>query len=122
MVRPPIVVAIRPPVQPGLGSAPFGIRARSLPTTSGFPYAGIEPGISCRRRSGMKRILIGALVISCAMVMAAGDATKAAGPHPGAAKNVTGSVDKGEETNNVKVNDRICRGEWGGRGAAAPLA
>src|SRR5258707_14784861 len=98
MVRPPIVVAIRPPVQPGLGSAPFGIRARSLPTTSGFPYAGIEPGISCRGRSGMKRILIGALVISCAMVMAAGAPTKAAGPHRGRDELGTGGLEKREPT------------------------
>src|SRR5204862_2058345 len=59
----PIVVAIRPSMQPGRGPGRFGIRARPLPTTSGFPYAGIEPGLSCRRRSRMKRIVIGALVI-----------------------------------------------------------
>jgi len=69
----------------------------------------------------MKRILIEALVISCAMVMAAGAATKAAGHHAGAAKSVTGCLEKGDEANTFKLTNVTGGGEWELVGAPAAL-
>ncbi|HEU0093903.1 MAG TPA: hypothetical protein VFS78_17455 [Vicinamibacteria bacterium] len=69
----------------------------------------------------MKRILIGALVISCAMVMAAGAATKAAVHHAGAAKSVTGCLEKGDEANTFKLTNVTGGGDWELVGAPAAL-
>ena len=69
----------------------------------------------------MKRILIGALVISCAMAMAAGAATKAAVHHAGAAKSLTGCLEKGDEANTFKLTNVTGGGEWELVGAPAAL-
>jgi hypothetical protein len=69
----------------------------------------------------MKRILIGALVISCAMAMAAGAATKAAVHHAGAAKSLTGCLEKGDEANTFKLTHVTGGGDWELVGAPASL-
>jgi hypothetical protein len=66
----------------------------------------------------MKRILIGTLVISCALAMAAGAATKA-GYH--AAKSLTGCLEKGDEANTFKLTHVTGGGEWELVGAPAAL-
>jgi len=68
----------------------------------------------------MKRILIGALVISCAMVMAAGAATQAT-HHAGAAKSLTGCLEKGDEANTFKLTHVSGGGDWELVGAPAAL-
>jgi len=60
----------------------------------------------------MKRILIGALVISCAMAMAAGAATKAAVHH---------ASEKGDEANTYKLTHVTGGGDWELVGAPAAL-
>lgn len=67
----------------------------------------------------MKRILIGALVISCAMAMAAGAATQAT--HHASAKSVTGCLEKGDEANTFKLTNVTGGGEWELVGAPAAL-
>jgi hypothetical protein len=69
----------------------------------------------------MKRILIGALVISCAMAMAASAATKAAVHHAGAAKSLTGCLEKGDEANTFKLTHVTGGGDWELVGAPAAL-
>ena len=68
----------------------------------------------------MKRILIGALVISCAIAMTAGAATQTT-HHAGAAKSVTGCLEKGDEANTFKLTNVTGGGEWELVGAAAAL-
>src|SRR5882672_11287575 len=68
----------------------------------------------------MKRILIGTFVISCAVVMAAGAATKA-GYHAGAAKSLTGCLEKGDEANTFKLTHVTGGGDWELVGAPAAL-
>jgi hypothetical protein len=68
----------------------------------------------------MKRILIGAFVISCAMAMAAGAATPAT-HHASAAKSVTGCLEKGDEANTFKLTNVTGGGEWELVGAPAAL-
>jgi hypothetical protein len=68
----------------------------------------------------MKRILIGAFVISCAMAMAAGAATQAT-HHAGAAKSLTGCLEKGNEANTFKLTNVTGGGEWELVGAPAAL-
>jgi hypothetical protein len=68
----------------------------------------------------MKRILIGALVISCAMAMAAGAATQAT-HHAGAAKSLTGCLEKGDEANTFKLTNVAGGGAWELVGAPAAL-
>jgi len=68
----------------------------------------------------MKRILIGTFVISCAVVMAAGAATKA-GYHAGAAKSLTGCLEKGDEANTFKLTHVSGGGDWELVGAPAAL-
>jgi hypothetical protein len=69
----------------------------------------------------MKRSFIGALVISCAMAMAAGAATKAAVHHAGAAKSLTGCLEKGDEANTYKLTHVTGGGDWELVGAPAAL-
>jgi hypothetical protein len=68
----------------------------------------------------MKRILIGAFVISCAMAMAAGAATPAT-HHASAAKSVTGCLEKGDEANTFKLTNVTGGGEWELVGAPTAL-
>ena len=68
----------------------------------------------------MKRILIGALVISCAVAMTAGAATQTA-HHAGAAKSLTGCLEKGDEANTFKLTNVTGGGEWELVGAPAAL-
>jgi hypothetical protein len=68
----------------------------------------------------MKRIIIGALVISCAMAMAAGAATPAT-HHAGAAKSLTGCLEKGDEANTFKLTHVTGGGDWELVGAPAAL-
>jgi hypothetical protein len=68
----------------------------------------------------MKRILIGALVISCAIAMTAGAATQTT-HHAGAAKSVTGCLQKGDEANTFKLTNVTGGGEWELVGAPAAL-
>ena len=68
----------------------------------------------------MKRILIGALVISCAVAMTAGAATQTT-HHAGAAKSLTGCLEKGDEANTFKLTNVTGGGEWELVGAPAAL-
>ena len=68
----------------------------------------------------MKRIMIGTLVISCALVAAAGAAAKA-GYHAGAAKSLTGCLEKGDEANTFKLTHVAGGGDWELVGAPAAL-
>jgi hypothetical protein len=68
----------------------------------------------------MKRIIMGALVISCAMAMAASAATKAV-HHAGAAKSLTGCLEKGDEANTYKLTHVMGGGDWELVGAPASL-
>ena len=68
----------------------------------------------------MKRIIIGALVICCATVMAASAATKAT-HHAGAAKSLTGCLEKGDEANTFKLTHVASGGDWELVGAPAAL-
>ena len=68
----------------------------------------------------MKRIMIGTLVISCAVVMAAGAAPKA-GSHPAAARSLTGCLEKGDEANTFKLTHVTGGGDWELVGAPAAL-
>jgi len=68
----------------------------------------------------MKRILIGALVISCAVAMTAVAATQAT-HHAGAAKSLTGCLEKGDEANTFKLTNVTGGGEWELVGAPAAL-
>ena len=68
----------------------------------------------------MKRILIGALVISSAIAMTAGAATQTT-HHAGAAKSVTGCLEKGDEANTFKLTNVTGGGEWELVGAPAAL-
>ena len=68
----------------------------------------------------MKRILIGALVISAAMAMAAGAATQAT-HHASAAKSLTGCLEKGDEANTFKLTHVTGGGDWELVGAPAAL-
>jgi len=67
----------------------------------------------------MKRIFIGALVISCATAMTVGAATKAAVHH--AAKSLTGCLEKGDEANTYKLTHVTGGGDWELVGAPAAL-
>ena len=68
----------------------------------------------------MKRIMLGVLVFSCAMALAAGAATKAA-HHAGAAKSLTGCLEKGDEANTFKLTHVTGGGDWELVGAPAAL-
>jgi len=68
----------------------------------------------------MKRILIGTLVISCAVAMTAVAATQAT-HHAGAAKSLTGCLEKGDEANTFKLTNVTGGGEWELVGAPAAL-
>lgn len=68
----------------------------------------------------MKRIMIGTLVISCAVVLAAGADTKA-GHHTGAARSLTGCLEKGDEANTFKLTHVTGGGDWELVGAPAAL-
>jgi hypothetical protein len=68
----------------------------------------------------MKRILIGALVFSAAMAMAAGAATQAT-HHASAAKSLTGCLEKGDEANTFKLTHVTGGGDWELVGAPAAL-
>jgi hypothetical protein len=68
----------------------------------------------------MKRILIGALVISGAVAMTAGAATQTT-HHAGAAKSLTGCLEKGDEANTFKLTNVTGGGEWELVGAPAAL-
>lgn len=118
---PPIVVADPSSLQP-LAAARHrsGFEAGLSPPAFGFTYPGIEPGTSCRRRSRMKRIIIGALVVSAAMAMAAGAATQAT-HHASAAKSLTGCLEKGDEANTFKLTHVTGGGDWELVGAPASL-
>jgi len=67
----------------------------------------------------MKRILIGALVISCAVAMTAVAATQAT--HHAAAKSLTGCLEKGDEAHTFKLTNVTGGGEWELVGAPAAL-
>ena len=70
----------------------------------------------------MKRIMLGILVISCAVVLAAGADTKAKGyQHHGAAKSLTGCLEKGDEANTFKLTHVTGGGDWELVGAPAAL-
>ena len=68
----------------------------------------------------MKRILIGTFVISCAVAMTAVAATQAT-HHAGAAKSLTGCLQKGDEANTFKLTNVAGGGDWELVGAPAAL-
>jgi hypothetical protein len=68
----------------------------------------------------MKRIMLGILVISCSMVLAAGADTKK-GYHHGAAKSLTGCLEKGDEAGTFKLTHVTGGGDWELVGAPAAL-
>ncbi|HEY8148617.1 MAG TPA: hypothetical protein VIK51_06905 [Vicinamibacteria bacterium] len=68
----------------------------------------------------MKRIMLGILVISCSTVLAAGADTKK-GYHHGAAKSLTGCLEKGDEAGTFKLTHVTGGGDWELLGAPASL-